>query len=203
MRSLLVCLSLLFSLTATAQVSRLKIPKPNDDVSSFQLYPLGMEMRYERASSQDFETRHFLNFAFAYQKNNLSALFEYSKFNDDSGNTTSNIETSHQELILWGRWHFVTAKAESAPVQVSLYGGLGIGAYQDQVKTTLMGQSQTDESGTKVLTGLSFGGDLTCSLSKDFALLAALEGRTLFSGDFDPNPLVSGVARVGILLNLK
>ncbi|MDG0815407.1 hypothetical protein [Bdellovibrio svalbardensis] len=202
MKFILVCLSLLLSTAAMAQVSRLKTPQPVAE-STLQLFPLGMEMRYERNNDQELATHGFLNFAFAYQRNNLSALFEYSKYSEDSGNATTSIDHSHQEMILWGRWHFLRSKKEFMPLQFSIYGGLGVGTYQDEVKTTLLGTSQTDKSGNKVLSGLAVGGDIAYGFTKDFGVMAALEGRTLFAGDYDPNPVFSGLARLGIFFSLN
>ncbi len=202
MKFILAGFFLLCSITATAQESRLKTPQSNPE-SSLQLYPVGMELRYERNNEQDFQTNTFWNYAFAYQRANLSALFEYSNYTESSGNSTTSIDHTHQELTLWGRWHFLTTKKELLPLQISIYGGLGVGAYQDEVKTTFMGTSQNDKSGTKVLTGLSLGSDLRYSFTKDVGAIAAIEGRTLFSSDFDPNPTFSAVARLGIFIPLN
>lgn len=175
--------------------------------SNLQFYPLDLEMRYERASSQDFEVHQYSNYAMAYQQNKISALLEYSRYTNSSGNSTASEDYTHQELLLWGRWHFfktaseaVSSEIEPDLLQISLYGGMGVGAFKDQVKTTFMGLSQTNETGTKILSGLSVGGDLAYSLSKKFSIISTLEGRLLFSPDFDPNPKMSAALRIGGLL---
>ncbi|HWU43433.1 MAG TPA: hypothetical protein VN132_08345 [Bdellovibrio sp.] len=200
MKLILVFCGLFISLSAFAQESRMEMPRPAEEPPSLQLYPVGLEIRTVRDIDNQISSKSFWNFSFAYRHVNLSALFEYSQYGDSSGNPTSSVDFTHQELMLWGRWHFWQFKEDA--VSGSLYGGLGLGAYKDKVKTTLMGTSRTDESDARVVSGLGLGGDLSLDLNRDCALIAAVEGRGLFASDFDPNPTVSGVLRLGFLLRL-
>lgn len=206
MKFILVLFSLILPFAAQARdeasVSKMQIPKPAEESPTLQLYPLGLELRYERGESQDFESRTFWNPAFAIQRKNLSALFEYGQYTDSSNSSSTNIERKHTELLVWGRWHFLTFNQDQ-PMRFSFYAGLGIGAYQEDITTTFMGSSQTDKSGTKVMEAVGLGGDMTIYFNKDIALIGAVEARALFSGDFDPNPTGSGTARIGVLFHLN
>ncbi|QDK39068.1 hypothetical protein [Bdellovibrio sp. NC01] len=211
MKKLALLLALLISTQSYAQpaagraeappTSKLKMPSPPEAPVDLQVYPLGVEMRYERNENQEFETHNFMNFAFALKKKNLAALIEYSRYTQDSGNSTSGVNLTHQEMLLWGEWHFVQSEAPEG--FMSIYGGLGLGAYNEEIKTTLMGASQTDDGGYKVISALKLGASAGYNLNHTWALVAALEGRALFASDFDPNPIPSGVLRVGFSYKLK
>lgn len=169
--------------------------------AQWQLFPVGLEARYENGATQDYEYRRFWNFSAAYKSDVLSSLLEYSRSANESGNATSSISRVHQEMVVWGRWHFYHYKEDN--YIGSLYGGLGAGVYQDQVKTNLLSDSRTDNSKVKFLSGLTAGGDITIPLYANFDMVAALELRAFFAGDFDPNPTGSGVFRIGIQWNLN
>lgn len=200
MKSIFVLCSLFVSLSAFAQETRMPMPQPEEPPPVLQLYPVGQDVRIERGASQDYEARNFWNFSFAYKTPVMSALVEYGQFEDQSGNSTSNIDRTHQEMMLWGRWHFFRRTTTS--FHWSVYGGLGVGAYKEQVKTTVLGDSHTDDTGTKIMSGVSVGTEASYYFTKNFAVVGALEGRGLFAGDFDPNPTGSGVVRIGIELPL-
>ena len=99
--------------------------------------------------------------------------------------------------MLWGRWHLWGLKNQRS--QVSVYGAGGVGTYQETIKTTLNGSGETDTTGYKLMGGLAAGADGSYLFTKNFGVVAALEGRGLVASDFDPNPTWSAVLRTGFL----
>lgn len=194
MKLFLCLLSFLVVIPAWAQKNGVR-SGPEVSSSAFQIYLLNPEVRYERGNSQDFVDRKPLNLGVAYQLRKVSVLLEYTSFKDDTGNATSSIERRHQDLALWGRYDFVTTSLLGSPLR--FYSGIGAGAYQEEVKTTLMGMSRSDESPARFFSGLSVGALSAMSLSSQFDFLIGVEGRILISSDFDPNPLWSFLVRLG------
>ncbi|WP_374075450.1 hypothetical protein [Bdellovibrio bacteriovorus] len=202
MRSLILLFVLLFAGLAQAQVSRAKMPSFRDESNSLKIFLLNPEMRYERADSQEMVDRKPLNFAVALQMRKISVLMEYARFEEDTGNGTSSLERTHQDVVMWGRYHFFNGTNGDQSVESTLFAGAGAGLYEDEVTTNLMGQSRTDKSNTKFMSGVVAGGEVSVNVTKDFGVLAALEGRALFASDFDPNPVWSAVLRLGFQLSL-
>mgnify|MGYP003341436024 CR=1 FL=1 len=131
MRSLIFLLCIATSSPVFAQESRMKLPEPAAVPPQLQLFG-GLEARWEKGDSQELEQRNPTNFSFAYRTKILSVLFEYSKFSESSGNASLSTDRTHEEMMLWGRWHFLRFENES--IRTSMYGGLGVGAYQEKVE---------------------------------------------------------------------
>lgn len=154
------------------------------------------EMRFQRGTSQEIESKTIYNWGLVFRYAEiLSAVVEVAQFSEKSGNGTSSLELSQKEWMAWGRWHFLGLKVDQA--KVSLFAGLGGGIYENEVKTTLLGDTRTDKAGPQRAAGVSFGGDLV--FGDRYKFLVGAEGRSLFSSDFDPNPMFSLMVRTGIL----
>lgn len=172
----------------------------SQDESSLHLYFLNPEMRYEKGNSQELVDRKPVNTAVAYRFKNVSALVEYTHFDEQTGNETSMIERNHKDLSLWLRAHFFTAQNHA--IKTSLFGGLGVGSYEEEVQTTLLGVSQTDRSSAKPFAGLVVGAEMAFSVTEYFGFLVGAEARSLAAPDFTPNPLWSAVLRLGLQFSL-
>lgn len=199
MRALIVALLSLFSVVSLAQESHLKI-KPAEPAPILKLYLLDFEMRYEKGSDLEWAERKPLNFAVAVQLKKFDFVMEYAQFTQSSGNATLGIDRKHQEILAWGRWHFLDKKFSET--RVSLYGGLGVGGYEEEVTTSTPGSSQTDKGGMKWMSGASAGVEAQIPMTDSLGFVGALEGRLFTAADFEPNPLGSGVLRLGFFLNL-
>lgn len=199
MRSLVLAFLVLFSASAFAQESRLKVVPPQP-APLLKLYLLDFEMRYEKSSVLDWEERKPLNLGVAFQRKQFDFLMEYAKYSVDSGNATLGIKREHQEVMAWGRWHFVDTHVSEA--KWSLYAGLGVGGYEETVTTSTPGSSMSDKGGVQWMSGVSAGAEVQIPISQSLGFVSALEGRLLTAADFDPNPLGSGVVRLGLSWNL-
>lgn len=194
MRFLVIAAALFSSLASYAQK---KTELKSSSVGhSYQAYVLSKELRYERENAQEIVDRNPLNFALALEVDQVSLLFEYSNFEEKTGNETANISRKHQDISAWFRHHFYQEKFVEA--KWSVFAGGGVGGFEEEVKTTLMGQSRSDKAAIKMFAGLVFGAVVAAEIKKDIDFLVAAEGRALIAKEYDPNPIWSAVLRMGI-----
>lgn len=195
-----VCLLTFFiSLGAWAQESRMKLP-PEEPISLLAAYPLNVDVRYERGNSGDLESRQAQNFSIGYHRNRYSVLVEYSSYKDNTGNSTSNIERTHQDMQLWGHYNVLSGK--EAGMRGVIYVGAGVGGYEEEVVTRFMTDTRTDKGEMKLMGGLSAGFDFFVLSTSQFGLTVGIEGRALIGADFDPNPVLGAVLRAGLVVPL-
>ncbi len=170
--------------------------------SSLRAYLLNPEMRFERASSQEMLDRKPLNIALGYQGQKFSILTEYARFEEDTGNATSSIDRTHQDVVVWFRYHFFNQTDKKTLGATTLFAGAGAGAYEEEVVTTLMGLSRTDKTPMKFMSGFVVGAEFSILMNPHFGFVIGAEGRGLLASDFDPNPVWSALLRLGIQIPL-
>lgn len=170
--------------------------------SQIQVLPLNFEWRYERDTGGEFVERKPENFALAYSRSAWSAMLEYSRFQEETGNASLAVTRKHHELSSWLRYHYLKVVPLSVDVLVKPYVGLGLGMFQEEVKTYVSGASRSDSGGAKVFSALSVGSQISVVIDPSFSFVMGLEGRGLFSSDFDPNPLGSVVLQLGLAFTL-
>lgn len=190
MRFFMLAAVLFFSMASYAQKTK----------SSYQAYVLGKELRYERGNSQEIVDRSPINFSLALEIEQISLMFEYSQFEEYTGNETANISRKHQDASAWFRHHFYQDKLPDAK-RWSVFAGGGVGGFEEEVKTTLMNYSRTDKAPIKLFAGLVFGAVAGVELKKDIEFLIAAETRALLASEYNPNPIWSAVMRMGIGVN--
>lgn len=161
-----------------------------------QVYFYSPEIRYERDENQSLVQRKAHSYALALRKGMISGLFEYTNYGVDSGNPTLDIDREHKDYLLWGRLHYYDLNEDY--LNFSLYAALGAGTYQETVTTTLSGVATKDSGGNQMEGAAALGVDSTLALQGHYGLLLAAELRLFFGKDYDPNPQVSGVIRVGV-----
>lgn len=163
-----------------------------------RVYLINPELRYERASSQNLELRSPLNFSVSYQIKRWSALLEYSRFEESSATGNYHIKREHQELMLWARYHLFAWTFAADAHTLQGYLGFGGGGFQESVTTTFQGESRKDSGSNPFMSGAAAGLEYSMRFTEKFIGSASLEGRSLFAADFDPNPTLSAVLRIGI-----
>ncbi|GEM_PF-6353997 len=156
---------------------------------------LSPELRFQRGVDQEIESQTIYNWGLAIRYAEIfSAVLEFAQSSEKSGNGSSSLELKQKEWLAWGRWHFRGVNIDHT--KLSIFGGIGAGTYDREVKTTLLGDTRTDKSGLQRVAGLTLGGDLV--FGEQYKILVGIEGRSLFSTDFDPNPTFSLMVRTGI-----
>jgi hypothetical protein len=183
MRGLSIILAtLFFSLVAEAAETK-ALPWHLD------FFPLNGEYRYERDSSQQLVDRRPLNLAFGARKGASTFIFEYSSFKELTGNVTLSIDRQHQEYSFWWKENLINLEF------VDFFVSGALGGYEEKATTTLAGSgSATDTSGFQPLGGVSAG---IHTLMFRYVLFS-FEGRLIAGKNFDPNPQVSLLARLGV-----
>ena len=187
----------LFSFATFAQEPA-TVPSPAKAKTSYvQALLLNPEMRFEYDANKEVVDRKPLNFAVVYGRARYSVTLEYARFSESSGNASAKLERTHQDMMVWARYHVLPDYNLTKNNSVTLYAGAGAGAYEESVETTLSGISRTDKGSAKLMTGLSAGGQLKY-LMQNFGAVAGLEARGLFASDFSPNPIGSVVLHLGL-----
>jgi hypothetical protein len=188
----LLILLLSFSISSFAAAVTLRTPA-QIPVREFKVEPLryqillNPEFRYERESSQQMVFRQPLNIGIGLRKEKMSYIFEFSRFTEKTGNTTLSVERAHQEYVGWLNYSVTQFGVWN------LFAGLGAGIYQETVKTSLNSSSATDAGEMQGLGGASFG--VKALFIKH--LIVGTEARLLAGQNFDPNPQLSLVFRIG------
>jgi hypothetical protein len=168
-----------------------------------QGYFFNPEIRYERASTQEYIQRKPTTYAFALRRDNVSGIFEYSSFSEGSGNETLYISRQHRDYLIVGRYHFLKFNNKVMPNQNfsgGIYAGIGLGQYTETVSTKLSGVTTTNSDGDSrnIEQVASIGADTAFKLNSNFSFIAAGEMRFLFSKDADPNPQPCVLLRLGL-----
>lgn len=197
MKSFWVLLLIFFGCSAGAQESRMKVPKA-PEFSTVVLYPVNVEVRYERGSSQDLEARQPVNFALGYLSQGYGIYAEYSAFSETTGNSTSSIDRTHREMTLWARYNFLRGRDNGMHGFMYVAGGLG--GYEEEVTTNFMGASREDKAGMKLMGGAALGVEAVFMTKVGVGFSLGVEGRVLGGADFDPNPNMGGLLRLGLHL---
>ena len=204
MKSLIFLCSFLFFGSAFAQ-SPVVVPEKNETRTRLvraekplytRLYLLNMDVRYDRDNDQQLSNRSPFHIAVGFKKSAYAAVVEYTQFSEESGNASTSVKRTHQEGVLWGRWHFSEFKGMTQ--QFSFYGAGGAGLYQEEVKTTFLGDEVTDQGDYKVLGAAAFGAEWVVLMGQKFGLVLNGELRLLAGSDFDPNPNFGGLIGLGI-----
>lgn len=163
---------------------------------SFFLFPVNKEIRYEKNSNEEYIDRNPNNYQVAYFYNKFGMAFEFSQFAEETGNSTSSIYRKHEEIQFWGMYSFYQYLGSHSDLRFNV--GMGAGLQQDDVDSTFNSVTRTDRGKQKVLTGLSMGTLYSVSFKEVWLISAAAEGKSLFSSEFNPNPLWILVLRLGI-----
>jgi hypothetical protein len=150
---------------------------------------LNAEIRWERDATQQMVDRHPFGLAVGVRKGPSTVLFEYSKFDEKTGNATLSLNRSHEEFLFWWKQNIMNFE------MLDFFVSGGAGAYTEKVVTTLAGSgSSEDSTGLQVMGGISAGAQ---SLLFRYVLVS-FEGRLMAGKNFDPNPQPGMLLRLGV-----
>lgn len=153
----------------------------------FRLFPfLNYENRFERGVETNLESRTPTSFALGARWNRWHGLLENSRYSVKTGNAMLSVDRQHQEFLLWVRYDAYRSKAGN------LYLAAAPGVFQESVQTQLNGSVAKDESDWKMSTGLAIGAELWWKF-----LLVGGEARMTSGEDYDPNPMMGYIFRIG------
>jgi hypothetical protein len=151
-------------------------------------YPFDYSFRYDRNEDQDFRRFDLRVLAVGLEFKRFDLTFEVSHFDMSTSVGSLSVAREQQEYHFWGRASLLRWQL------LDIYGGLAVGSYDETIKTTLGASSSQTSSQWNWSTGASAG--VNFHLHK--YLLSALEIRTMFGKDFDPQPQFGGLLRIGV-----
>jgi hypothetical protein len=202
----MIRIMIIFFILMTLLIENMSLAMESSDLKkkekqvSIQAYILGGSARLESSENQELKNYYYTSSAIGYRQDNWSSLFEVSYLNDKSGNSSSNILRNHKDMILWGRYHFYSLLKDSW--RSSLFTGLGLGMFQEEIQTNFMTSHRTDKLDGVLTSGFVVGGDAALHITAKFAVALSIELRALESREFQPNPLLDEALRLGISFNL-
>ena len=189
MKFLIAVLALSFSVSALAQTqlrSRKQFEKPLSK-TSYEVFLLNAQGRFEVGEDQELTPRQTLNVGFGAQSQGYGFLAELSSYNTETGGDYAGVDRAHREAVLWIRKDF------GGWTKFRWLGGLGAGLSSEEITTRLDGLQITDTSRTEPLGAISFGGQLTF----ENTLRLSLEGRVFHGLGASPMPDI--LLRTGIV----
>lgn len=160
-----------------------------NEEKQFQVYPLTMDTRFERGSSQGIEQRHSKDFSIGLKSSRYTFLIETSSYRVETGTAALGVARTHREFHIWGKGMLNQLNS------TEVYWAAGGGVYDEVVSTSLLGASETSQSQMNMMAGAAIGAE---TMFFRF-LIMNLETRILISKDFDPNPQPAVVWRLGVV----
>ncbi|MBK9323228.1 MAG: hypothetical protein IPM97_09860 [Bdellovibrionaceae bacterium] len=152
----------------------------------YQIY-LNPELRYERDASQQMSFRQPMGIGFGLLKEKAAFILEGSHDTETSGNQTLSINRTHYRVGFWINYDLFQFGRSG------FFAGVGAGPFLETVKTTLNGVSTLDNGEVQPFGGTSMG--LRGLVFRRIVLSA--EGRLIVGHNFDPNPQIGILFRIG------
>jgi len=149
---------------------------------------VGTEVRGERDVDGNYAGLNYRNFALGARYRRWNFLIESATDSQSTGNATLSVEKKVQNILGWAYW-----TSDRSWYRLSPMIGGGLGAYQIKVATTLSGTETDDSSPWKVMGGVAAGLKLNLPV-----LWLSVEARILAGDEFDPQPTLSALARIGL-----
>lgn len=150
-----------------------------------------LDFRIERDQEQNTDLTQAPSFSAGVGYQHFLGVLEYSTLDEDkNGNKTLNTKRSSENAILWGQY-YTDDEWKFRP-----FFGLGVGARRDRVVTNFYDQQSEDTGKWSEI----FGGAFGFRWAAFAPIWLTIEGRVLFSRDFDPSPALGGLFKIGFVL---
>lgn len=151
----------------------------------------GLDFRVERDQDLNTDMSQAPAFSLGLGYKHFLGAFEYtSSEGSRDGNETLNVRRSSESAMLWGQY-YTDDEWKFRP-----FFGVGLGARRERATSSIY-NVQSEDRGKW---GDMFGGAFGFRWAAFTPLWLTLEGRVLFSRDFDPNPTLGGLFKVGFVL---
>ncbi|MES2803714.1 MAG: hypothetical protein V4654_14575 [Bdellovibrionota bacterium] len=182
-RSLLFVSLLFLSVNASAA---------NNEV---QIYVPGIQFRYEEGSDQHVDLRSYTHYAINYMYQSFMFGLEYNTHDDNTGSISLGVKSKIKELnVLAG---FSLAKLElnnlTPNTNIEIMGFVLAGKSENEIETSLNGQSQTNSSEKQSVLGV--GGLAFFRL--DY-FIAGFDTRWMQSSAYQPKSVSVSTIKLGV-----
>ncbi len=185
-------LSIFLSHSGFAKTHRQKNDKVKSNSTrttlSFILAPYQPDFRYVKTLDTQMQWQQGAVHSLGLQKDNFLFLLDYASSTDSSGNQALTFRKDRVEVMLNGYYLFY-----SLSEHLGLAAGLGLGLYEDTLKSRLLGQEITERTGNQVLAKGSFA-----MMGSWSYLFYSLEFSGLTGRDYDPQPTFTALLRLGL-----
>lgn len=164
---------------------------------SLYLAPLSHQLRYEKSETSTNSDRVSQAYAFGLRYSDVSVLFENSKYNVNTGNLALNVEREHIENLLFVRLHF--AEKTMSFIDYGFFVAMGAGSYQENITTRVYSSQSYDKGNLELATTTALGAQVVVNQTQYVKLFSEFEARLTSGRDFQPNPHIGLVYRLGLL----
>lgn len=150
----------------------------------------GLDARAERDQEQSVLPRYWHSIVLGAGYKPWMGLFEYSTFNEASGNDTLSVTRKTETALLWLQWHTEDAWAFRP------YIGLGLGGYREVTDSTFYADTRTDQSEWAE----HIAGAIGLRWATVSPMWLSIEGRLHSNKYLDPSPMLGLLLRIGLVL---
>lgn len=177
----------LFSAAAYAQ--------SQSELFNLQIYVPGIQMRFEEGSDQQQDVRDYTHYAIHLMYDKFLSGVEYNTSEDTTGNASLNVKATVKEWNLLAGWSLVKFDFPNLTTNTNvefLVEGF-YGNSKTQIRTSLLGSSQSDESEEKSVLGV--GG---LALFRLDYFIAAFDTRWMQSEAYTPSSVSVTSFKLGV-----
>lgn len=153
---------------------------------------IGSDYRAEETSDGYLEGKSYLNFALGIGFKPMLYILETSTAKAESGNASLSVDTEYSDYLLWAYFRPAELKISQNFAMEAFMGG-GLGVYDVEVTTQVLGAETVSKSKNKMTGGLAVG----IRPVIDYLWLS-FEVRVRAGEDFEPNPTLSLLGRAGL-----
>lgn len=151
---------------------------------------LGMDMRGERNQDQSTLPRTWPTLSLGVGLRPWTGVLEYASFTENSGNSALNVQRKVETLLIWGQWSAEETWA------LEPYMAVGLGGYRSSAELALYSQKVTPQSRWIEHAAAALG----FRLVNVSPILLAVEGRIHMNRELDPSPTLSGMLKLGFII---
>lgn len=188
----LLCLELSATLAVASEKKVAQKPSPENQWATsphylFYISPLLFYIRYEKSEDQAAVRRDPQLLGFGVDYSSLEVSFEASRFNTQTSSGNLVISREVTDYLFWARYRSWSYQ------RISVIAAAALGTYDEMIENRLANSTSVTKSQWNWATGLS--GGLRFDLHE--RLLTSFEIRALFGKDYDPQPQIGFLLRIG------
>ena len=153
---------------------------------------VGSDYRAEETSDGYLEGKSYLNFALGLGFKPMLYILETSSAKSESGNASLSVDTEYSDYLFWAYFRPAELKISQNFAMEAFMGG-GLGLYNVEVATQVLGVESVSKSKNRMTGGLAVG----IRPVIDYLWLS-FEVRVRAWEDFETNPTLSLLGRAGL-----
>lgn len=174
-----------------AEPAATELRRPMDGKGAWGMMGLALDARFESQIDQTSRTVTAPSYSIGWGYQHFLGVLEYSTREESRvGNSTFSTQSANETAMLWGQY-YTDDEWKFRP-----FFGVGLGGYRETMNLKLYNDSVDEKGRWDEIYGAAFG----FRWAAWSPVWLTLEGRVLFSRDLDPSPMMSGLFKIGFVL---